>query len=167
MKSAKARYSIFHIEGYRVKYMVSLYSGLDAFTLYIKMSFKQVAPARKCWKQESILNSSIQECCFQLNSHEDWHMLAHSIFLGGDNRSFDHSSRALRWRAFMWIQDRFSLINFSASFQSSTTPSATSRAHITVTLLPRPKKDCVRKSSIRISNRLERICHSITSCKNK
>lgn len=55
-----------------------------------------------------------------------------------DSRHFDHSSKLLRWRAFILIQGRRSRMIFSAIFQSSATPSATKSAHITETLLPWP-----------------------------
>lgn len=59
--------------------------------------------------------------------------------LGVDNRCFDHSSSALRCRAFIWILGRLFFMSFSASLQSSTMLKATSNAHATATLLPWPR----------------------------
>lgn len=79
-----------------------------------------------------------QPCYHQFGEVDIITVLTSSSFLMGDRRFLDHSSNVLRWRAFKWIQGLFSLIIFSACFQSSAMPNATRRAHITVTLRPWP-----------------------------
>lgn len=68
--------------------------------------------------------------------------------LFGDSRCFDHSSRFLRWRLFIFMNGRVPRIIFSAVFQSSAKPNATSTAHVTHTLLPWPV-DCSKFINLR------------------